>query len=101
MQQYKILIHDRLYSRWDVHDVNSFSIVHDITVDPSKSKLFTNDIFEVDDSGNVNLLHSTLRSSISIPGVLMIHGNKTYGRDKKNNKLLYKCVPDDTRLPPF
>lgn len=101
MQQYKILIHDRLYTKWDVHDVNTFTIVNDITVDPSKSKLFTNDIFEVDDFGNVTILHSTLRSSISVPGVLVIHGNKTYGRDLKNNKLLYKCVPDDTRLPPF
>jgi hypothetical protein len=101
MQQYKILVHDRLYTKWDIHDVNSFKIVDDMTVDPSKSKLFTNDIFEVDDSGNVTILHSTLRSSISVPGVLVIHGSKTYGRDKKNNKLLYKCVPDDTRLPPF
>jgi exoribonuclease R len=98
---YKILLHDRLYTKWDIHDVNSFNIVESLKVDPSKSKLFTNDIFEVDDSGNVTILHSTVRSSTSIPGVLMIDGNKTYGRDKKNNKLLYKCVPDDTRLPPF
>jgi exoribonuclease R len=35
-----------------------------------------------------------------MPGVLIINGNKTYGRSK-NGKLLYKCVPDDKRLPPF
>jgi exoribonuclease R len=34
-----------------------------------------------------------------MPGVLIIHGNKTYGRVK--NRLLYKCIPDDTRIPPF
>jgi exoribonuclease R len=35
-----------------------------------------------------------------MPAVLIISGNKTYGRTK-NGKLLYKCVPDDRRLPPF
>jgi exoribonuclease R len=43
-----------------------------------------------------------------MPGVLILEGNKTYGRQKtidgkpkKNAKLLYKCIPDDMRLPPF
>ena len=34
-----------------------------------------------------------------MPGVLFINGDKTFGR--KNGKLLYKCIPDDMRLPPF
>jgi hypothetical protein len=97
---YKILIHDRNCTKWDIHDVTSFKLV-DLVIDPSKNKLLTNDIFRVDNSGNVTILHSTIRTSCSIPGVLIIHGNKTYGRDKKNNKLIYKCVPDDVRLPPF
>ena len=41
---------------------------------------------------------------------LVLDSNKTYGRKKNNNqvtnkccktKLLYKCIPDDTRIPPF
>jgi len=33
--------------------------------------------------------------------VLILADNKTYGRSPNNNKLLYKCVPDDCRVPPF
>jgi exoribonuclease R len=54
------------------------------------------------------LLHSSIRSGSAIPGVLILAGNKTYGRqckdtsaNKKSGKLLYKCVPDDMRLPAF
>ena len=35
-----------------------------------------------------------------IPGVIVLNENKTYGKYKKD-KLLYKCVPDDKRLPIF
>jgi exoribonuclease R len=34
-----------------------------------------------------------------IPAVLIINDGKTYGRHK--NKLLYKCLPDDKRIPAF
>jgi exoribonuclease R len=36
----------------------------------------------------------------TISGVLCLHNNKTYGRTK-NNRTLYKFIPDDKRLPPF
>jgi len=37
-----------------------------------------------------------------MPGVLMLENNKTYGHSgSKNKKYLYKCVPDDKRLPDF
>jgi hypothetical protein len=59
----------------------------------------------------INLVHSTVRTGSPIPGVLIITGNKTYGRQKNNagkkpysnnsGKLLYKCIPDDIRLPSF
>jgi len=45
------------------------------------------------------IIHSTLRSGPPIPGVLIVNGNKTYGRLK--DKLLYKCIPDDKRVPSF
>ena len=34
-----------------------------------------------------------------IPGVLVLNGNKTYGKIKK--RFLYKCIPDDRRIPEF
>ena len=46
--------------------------------------------------GSVELLHSSARSMEVIPGVLVLEGNKTYG--KRNKKYYYKCIPDDKRL---
>ena len=40
---YKILIHDRDYNKWDVHDVRQYAIMDNFAVDPIKNKLFTND----------------------------------------------------------
>ena len=105
METYKIYIEDRSYSKWAVYETANFQAV-ELIIDPSKSKLFSNDIFNIDDTGNVKLIHSTVQSGPPISGVLIIDGNKTYGRyqntnNKKQGKLLYKCIPDDMRLPPF
>jgi exoribonuclease R len=73
-----------------------------LEINPVENKLFSNDVFSFDDAKNVKIIHSSIRSGTSMPGVLIINGNKTYGRqDKKNGKFFYKCIPDDMRLPPF
>jgi len=80
--------------------MNSFKKV-DIAIDPCESKLFSNDVFSfISEKNMVTIAHSSVRSTSNMPAVLIINGNKTYGR-AKNGKLLYKCVPDDFRLPPF
>ncbi|MFY7728095.1 MAG: RNB domain-containing ribonuclease [Flavobacterium sp.] len=52
-----------------------------------------------------HVLHSPVRACSSIPGILILEGNKTYGRERRPKaslgRLLYKCVPDDKRLPAF
>lgn len=68
--------------------------------EPFEKKLFFNDIFSFSQTDNVEIIHSSIRTSTDTPGVLVINGNKTYGRSK-NGKLLYKCIPDDNRLQPF
>jgi exoribonuclease R len=82
----------------------------ELTIDPIENKLFSNDVFTLNkDNTTVTILHSTIRSGPSIPAVLILAGSKTYGRQEKpnnkqklrTNKLLYKCVPDDIRLPAF
>jgi hypothetical protein len=98
MELYKIYVNDRNYSAWEVFETNTFQKI-DIDINPNTSKLFTNDVFSYE-KNNVTIVHSTVRSGSPMPGVLIINGNKTYGRSK-NGKLLYKCVPDDKRLPPF
>jgi len=95
---YKIYVSDRKYTSWEIFETNTFQKV-DIQINPNECKLFSNDVFSFDNN-NVKIVHSTIRSSSPMPGVLIINGNKTYGRHK-NGKLLYKCVPDDMRLPCF
>lgn len=116
---YKIHINDRNYSTWDIFDMNNFEKVNHITsLNPIEEKLFSNDVFSINPNNNnkIEIVHSSIRHGPPIPGVLILDGNKTYGRDKKlvtgqtytkgranatQGRLLYKCIPDDIRLPSF
>ena len=115
MEQYKLYVNDRGYSSWQTFEMLNFNKV-ELNINPIESKLFSNDVFEVNSNNTVNLIHSTVRSGPPMPGVLVLAGNKTYGRQHKivegqtytkkrtelnGGKLLYKCIPDDTRLPSF
>jgi exoribonuclease R len=105
---FKIHVNDRSYNSWEVLDTNKFNKV-EVNINPIESKLFANDVFEIDKNNKVTIVHSSIRSGPAIPGVLILDGNKTYGREKKSGKdsknyigrLLYKCIPDDCRLPSF
>ena len=92
---YKITVADRNYS--------SFHVTNDLVLDdPASYKLFSNDAFEYDSEiKKLNIIHSSVRTLDNIPAVLILDGNKTYGRHPNNNKLFYKCIPDDICLPPF
>lgn len=68
--------------------------------EPHEKGLFFNDVFSLSPDYKVEIVHSSIKFSTDIPGVLIINGNKTYGR-AKNGKLIYKCIPDDKRLQPF
>ena len=105
-ENYKIHIHDRNYTSWEIYDTGNLNKISTIEINPIECKLFSNDVFEINtENGSINLLHSTVRHGSSIPGVLMLDGNKTFGRQLKANgtagKLLYKCMPDDKRMPAF
>ena len=103
MTTYKVHINNRDYASWTFYNATDFQEI-ELPINPIEHKLFANDIFTLDDDETspkkVNIVHSTIRISSSIPGVLIINDNKTYGRHK-NGKLLYKCVPDDMRIPTF
>lgn len=96
--QYKILINDHHYTDWYLCDALSLIEVPKIEINPVVNKLFSSDVFEINNN-KINILHSSVRSMSSIPGVLVLKGNKTYGKYK--NKFLYKCIPDDRRFPEF
>ena len=113
-KMYKIHINDRNCCSWEVIDMDKFVKI-DLDINPIESKLFTNDVFTIDKSGKLTIVHSSIRSGPAIPGVLILDGNKTYGRERKlvegqtytmksksaGGKLLYKCIPDDIRITPF
>jgi exoribonuclease R len=107
MANYKIYVSDRVYSSWEIFDTIHFQKIVLNDLNPVEEKLFSNDVFTLDEMNHnkVKLLHSSIRSETSIPGVLILSGNKTYGRENSTKpgfgKLLYKCIPDDMRLPSF
>lgn len=111
---YKIHVNDRSYTSWEVFDANKFNKV-EISINPLENKLFTDDVFIID-KNKITIAHSTVRTGPSIPGVLILNGNKTYGRQHRlqsgqtytrkrieidGGNCLYKCIPDDVRLPTF
>ena len=95
---YKLKVVDRNYEKWDIYDAHSLEIAN-IILQPVQEKLFDQDIFHYE-GGNVKIMHSSVRQMSNIPGILVLADNKTYGRQSKN-KFLYKCIPDDKRLPIF
>lgn len=42
---------------------------------------------------------STTTTTTPIPGILILTDNRTYGRSATNNRLLYRCIPNDKTLP--
>ena len=96
---YKITVTSRHYenfSLYDAENLNDIPLIDEF--DPINSKLFNHDIFKYNDS-KVEIVHSTVRSSPIIPAILDIEKDKRFGNYK--NKYLYKCIPDDKRIPIF
>ena len=97
-----IAIENRNYDSWSIHQMETMQPIQLETIEPSKYKLFTMDVFRFVEEGKpVQLERSPVRSNPYISGVLILKNNKTYGRHTKNGKLLYKCIPDDKRIPIF
>jgi len=93
-------IEDRNYELWYANEQNTLER-QNISINPFEEKIFTGDVFEYKEQ-KLRLLHSCIRSISYMPGVLILENNKTYGMSgSKNKKYLYKCIPDDKRLPEF
>jgi len=102
MSVYKIHILNRDYTSWNIFNSSTLEPADLDNFTPLEHKLMNNDAFTYDDTSvNIKLVHSTTRINENIPGVLILADGKTYGRDSVNGKLLYKCIPDDTRIPIF
>lgn len=114
--KYKINIDDRNYTEWKLYDSLNLNHVDKLPIDPCTEKLFSGDVFEYNtNTKTVTIIHSTLRSNVNIPGILVLKGGKTFGKaggtasgkasgtasGKASDKYLYKCIPDDKRIPVF
>lgn len=98
---YKICIEDRNYNNYYYLNHKTLQKADEQpNINAIKEKLFNHDIINFQDN-NCKLLHSTVRSSI-LPGILVLENNIRYGTTKSDKpRYLYKCIPDDKRLPEF
>jgi len=98
----KTVIHDPMYKSWSFMDRDSLCEITITDIHPAKHKLFDQDVFMYDsESKKITLQDSSVRTCKSFAGILILERNKTYGRTKNKKRLLYKCIPDDKRLPAF
>ena len=88
-------IEDREYTLWNYDPENS-----DLQ-NPMEYKLFNQDEILVEDSIVKEIVHSPVRKTRDIPGILLLENNRTYGRTPNKKRLYYKCKPYDTKLPHF
>ena len=101
MTLYKINIDNRNYGSWSIFNATTLEPITLDEFNPAEHKLFTNDVFTYNKQ-KVEIIHSSTRINENIPAVLILDDNKTYGRENKvKGRLLYKCIPDDTRIPIF
>ena len=120
---YKFQCEDKDYAEWKVLRCKDLTFVFDKTTiheqinqqfnkqsneqhnqqfnnfDPISLKLLNGDRFELREDGVVNVIYSIMKNMKQIPGVLLLDKNQTYGR--YNKRLLYRCIPDDKRMPEF
>tara|TARA_A100001035_G_scaffold96579_1_gene75730 strand:- start:4722 stop:6362 length:1641 start_codon:yes stop_codon:yes gene_type:complete len=94
MTTYRLEIHHKDYSSWRLIDETNNKPVEVGSINPIQDKLFDQDI--LDDKFVLSQRSVKLNK---IPGILLLEGNKTYGRHK--NRLLYKCIPHNKHLPVF
>ena len=66
--------------------------VDKLDINPEKEKLFSSDVFEYEDN-KTKILHSSIRSMPTIPGIIVLKGDKKYGKYKE--KYFFNGALDD------
>ena len=79
MTLYKIYIDNRNYGSWSTFNSTTLEPVILSDFDPTRHKLFTNDIFTYnnndDKDSEVTIIHSSMRTNEHIPAVLILENN--------------------------
>ena len=101
---YTLMVEDRTYSSWKIVPETSLAPADadaDITtISPLKHTLFHGDVITYCNA-QVERIRSPTRESSYLCGVLILEGNKTYGRTLNQKRLLYRVIPEQKQLPPF
>jgi len=92
---YQTHIFDRNYKSYNFLFNNN---VIELSIDPFNEKLFDGDFFSIHNE-KVEKKESIIKNNI-LQGILILQGFKTFG-STKDKKLLYKCVPNNPKLPCF
>jgi len=106
ISSFTISIHNRDYSAWSFYSEHPNNIIstNDLpilpTINPLTSKLFNGDIINIRHDTTYSIT-SSYANNAHIPGVLILEGNKTFGRTPNKKRLYYKCIPFDNGLPVF
>ena len=83
---FKIYVSDGKYEKYEYFDsVKLETCEKQPSINPVENKLFNQDVFVLE-GNNVKLLHSSVRCVKCLPGVLVLEGDKKYGKYK--NKFL-------------
>ena len=99
MQTAKLVVYDRDYSLWSLIDVQTQEVIaNPENYHPLQAKHFHEDLVQIDQT--IAVIKSPLLDK-SMPGILVLENNKTYGRTENGKRLLYRCIPDNKHYPEF
>lgn len=104
-----VSVDDREYTSWHIQNETGNIVISNHTsrtdvekyIHPLDNRLFHGDIISVDNDKQISIIESKIRNEKYTAGVLLLENNKTYGRTENKKKLLYRCIPDNKRLPTF
>jgi len=100
MTTYKVKVDDRNYTNTSFYDLTNHTIAEtNNNIHPLTNKLFDGDIVEFNENGVTKI--SGLDNNAQLEGVLILEGNKTFGRTPNNKRLYYKCIPENKKYPVF
>ena len=100
MQTYQVHIHDRNYTNWDLYNLENKPIIEKTElVNPLNNKWFDGDNITIADNCITKV--SGLDNKVQLEGVLILEGNKTFGRTPNNKRLYYRCIPNNKKYPVF
>ena len=98
IRMYQLIVEDKHFVFYDFNSTEperSNSKLNALSIETHK--FFSNDV--VDHTGD--LIYSYIRAGEIVPGVLILNGNRTYGKNENGKRLLYKCIPNNRELPAF